>query len=379
MDKLVQESNIITNIKAACRFKDEVDAVNDSGKSPQERLSGIISLVRSKVEWDRSEALVPKAPAEVLRTRSGSNVDINALVGSAARYAGFQVQPVLIRKRTNGALLDFHPAADAFNTFILRFDIDGGDPLYVDAADPAGWFNVLDENYLVQNARVVPLEGVGTWVDLTHLSRNVRSYAVQAKLLPDGTLEGDNSISLMGCPSYNFKSEYREAGKEDVLIENLGKRLVAEVDNFSAEGVRDFSAQSSYAYHFSKSCDHTGETIFVNPFLEQFHTEAAFRAEERRLPVDFPYAENIFYNLVLQLPEGYVVDQYPETRRIQSELPSTATITSSVAGNQLRLSFRFTLDTLISLPENYTPARNYWRELCGMYNQMIVVKKASDE
>ena len=376
VDKLVQQSNIVMNIKAACRFRDEVDALPREGKTPQERLADIISLVRGKVEWDRTEALVPKSAAEVLRARSGTNADINALVGSAARHAGFQVFPVLIRRRTNGALLDFHPDTDAFDTFVLRFDIEGGNPLYIDAADPAGWFNVLDDNYLVEKARVIPLEGVGDWVDLTRLSRNIRSYTVQGAVSPDGTFAGTCSIAMTGCPSYGLKSGFREAGKEDQVIENLEKRIAAEVDGFSAQGVRDFSNQAAEQFRFTKTCDHTPESIFVNPFLEQFHTEAAFRMEERMLPVDFPYPETLIYNLVLQLPEGYVADQVPETRGIQSALPSSAMVTSSVTGNMVRFTFRFTLDALICTPESYRAVRNYWQELCGIYNQMIVIRKS---
>jgi hypothetical protein len=379
VDKLVQESEIVRGIKANCRFKDEVDATKAGGKTPQEQLADIIALVRSKVEWNRNERLVPSAAAEVLRTRSGSNVDINALVGSAARYAGFDVKPVLIRKRTEGALLDFHPDTDAFSTFILRIEIPGSNPLYIDAADPAGWFNVLDDNYLVTKARVVPLDGVGEWEDLSRLSRNVRNYTVQAKLSPDGTLEGDCSIALMGAPSYGFKSEYLEAGKEDDVIESLEKKLSAEVDGFSVEGACEFSSQASVRFHFSKSCDHTAETIFVNPYLEQFHSEAAFRAENRTLPVDFQYPENIFYTLVLQIPEGYTVDQVPETRRLQCDLPSTVIVSSAVDGNIVRITYRFTLDAQICLPEAYPAVRNYWRELCALYNQMIVIKKIADE
>ena len=94
------------------------------------------------------------------------------------------------------------------------------------------------------------------------------------------------------------------------------------------------------------------------------------------LPVDFPYPETLIYNLVLQLPEGYVADQVPETRGIQSALPSSAMVTSSVTGNVVRFTFRFTLDALICTPESYRAVRNYWQELCGIYNQMIVIRKS---
>ena len=120
VDKLVQESSLVQKIKASCKFKDEVDAIKASGKGSQEQLADIITLVRSKVEWDQTERLIPSSTSDPLKTRSGSNADINVLVGSAARYAGFKVCPVLIRTRSQGTLLNFHPDTDAFNTFILQ-------------------------------------------------------------------------------------------------------------------------------------------------------------------------------------------------------------------------------------------------------------------
>ena len=116
--------------------------------------------------------------------------------------------------------------------------------------------------------------------------------------------------------------------------------------------------------------------IYVSPYLEEFHTDALFRAEDRQLPVDFPYPERILYTFQLGIPAGYVVDQLPERKRLASNLPSSVSVIPSVDGSTVQISYRFERNTLIGLPQDYLDIREYWKALCSLYGQMIVLKKA---
>lgn len=376
VDDLVRKSDIMSKMKAACRFKEDVDAAIAGKDSKQDQLAAIITLVRSKVAWDRTVRLVPGGSQDPLRSRSGSNADINALVASAARYAGFEVAPVLLRRRSNGTLIDFHPSEDAFDKFILCFDLGDGKPLYVDAADPDGWFNVLNDDDLVSNARLIPEQGPGLWVDLTALSQNMRSYFVLANLAPDGTMTGDFSVTFSGCPSYEFKNESHRFEREEDAVESLEQKYAMEINDFSLTSVNEYGSQASMHFLFEKQCESSGEMIYVSPYLEEFHTDALFRAEDRELPVDFPYPERILYTFQLGVPAGYVVDQLPERKRLASNLPSSVSVIPSVDGSTVQISYRFERNTLIGLPQDYQDIREYWKALCSLYGQMIVLKKA---
>lgn len=375
VDKQVLDSPIIGQIKANCRFEKEVDQALQGKETPQDKLAAIIALVREKVQWNDSFRLVPAEASKVLRDRSGDSADINALVASAARYAGFDVAPVLLRCRSNGLLMNMLPDTDAFDKMILRFELSDGTALYVDAADPDGWFNLLRDNDLVTQARVVPIKGPGYWVDLSNLSRNITQYTVSAELTPDGVMKGTAKAAYGGIPSYEFKEAVRRLDSEEKVLELLEKETSAEVEDFVSEGLEEYSDHSSMQYSFERNCDVTGETVYVNPFMEHFHSETLFRAEERKLPVDFPYQEQVVYTFRLVLPEGYTVEQLPERRRIASALPSSAVLMAAVQGNAVTLSYRFDLGTLLCTPQDYQDARAYWTALLALGEQMIVVKK----
>lgn len=375
VDKQVLDSPIIGQIKANCRFEKEVDQALQGKETPQDKLAAIIALVREKVQWNDSFRLVPAEASKVLRDRSGDSADINALVASAARYAGFDVAPVLLRCRSNGLLMNMLPDTDAFDKMILRFELSDGTALYVDAADPDGWFNLLRDNDLVTQARVVPIKGPGYWVDLSNLSRNITQYTVSAELTPDGVMKGTAKAAYGGIPSYEFKEAVRRLDSEEKVLELLEKETSAEVEDFVSEGLEEYSDHSSMQYSFERNCDVTGETVYVNPFMEHFHSETLFRAEERKLPVDFPYQEQVVYTFRLVLPEGYTVEQLPERRRIASALPSSAVLMAAEQGNAVTLSYRFDLGTLLCTPQDYQDARAYWTALLALGEQMIVVKK----
>ncbi|MBO7547445.1 MAG: DUF3857 domain-containing protein [Bacteroidales bacterium] len=375
VDKQVLDSPIIGQIKANCRFEKEVDQALQGKETPQDKLAAIIALVRETVQWNDSFRLVPAEASKVLRDRSGDSADINALVASAARYAGFDVAPVLLRCRSNGLLMNMLPDTDAFDKMILRFELSDGTALYVDAADPDGWFNLLRDNDLVTQARVVPIKGPGYWVDLSNLSRNITQYTVSAELTPDGVMKGTAKAAYGGIPSYEFKEAVRRLDSEEKVLELLEKETSAEVEDFVSEGLEEYSDHSSMQYSFERNCDVTGETVYVNPFMEHFHSETLFRAEERKLPVDFPYQEQVVYTFRLVLPEGYTVEQLPERRRIASALPSSAVLMAAEQGNAVTLSYRFDLGTLLCTPQDYQDARAYWTALLALGEQMIVVKK----
>lgn len=97
------------------------------------------------MKWDKNSRLVPDSAKDVLKKGSGSNADINALTASILNSLGYVAEPVLVRSRGNGILLDFHITMNAFNTFILRIrNADGSKSWFLDAAREEGGLNILN-------------------------------------------------------------------------------------------------------------------------------------------------------------------------------------------------------------------------------------------
>ena len=376
--KAVNDSHIAKRIKADCKFKDELGPIMAKEESNKNKLADVVQLVRSKVSWNDISDLIPDKAADILKTGSGSNADINALFGSACRSAGFKVSPVLVRKRSSGNILDFRPYLAAFSTFIINVKCDNGEEFFIDAADPSGFPNILNDDYLITKGFQVDLDTEGSfeWKDLTGLTRSMTSYNVMATISEDGTLTGDLSSTMMGESSYDFKKSYRKYDKMEDFIENVESTMSAEIDGFNLTDVDKYSQSVKMNLKFEKECEGGSDLIMINPFLIPFHSEKTFREETRELPVDFEYPESIVYSFKLTVPDGYVVDQIPSPVKYVSDLPSQLFSKTVTDGKTVSVMYKFDNQAYIVLPKAYQDLRQYWGDICSIYKQMIILKKA---
>lgn len=370
----VTDSEIYKRMNAACRFKEDIDAIKSEGA---DRVADIIRLIQSKVQWNKEIDLIPDKAADILKTHSGTSSDINALAGSAFKYAGYDVVPVLIRRRTDGTLMRHRPSLRSFSTFILKIADKDGSVYFVDASDPSGYINVMNDDFLIDSGFAVSHDKSFEWVDITGLCKSSCAYLVSAVINPDGSLAGTFSCSNSNISSLDFKDDYRSYDKEESFIEEVEQSMDIEIEDFQTGGIQDYSKSSSMKFNFTKAAgESTPDVIFVNPFLLKFHSESLFREEERKLPIDFSYPETISYTARFEIPEGYVVDQLPNSVKYVSDIPSVLQMRCGFDGRTVMLTYTCTNKALIVLPEQYKDFRQFWADICAVYKQMIVLKKA---
>lgn len=372
----VWESPICQVIKSRTKFKDEVDKICAEKTDDIERLSAIIAMVKSNVVWNEKITLVPGNQAAILKDHSGDSADINALAGSAIASAGYKVSPVLIRRRSSGTVMSNRPMLSAFNTFILHVVTPAGKDIYVDAADPSGYFNVLPEEYLVHSGFEVTGEARFKWVELDRLTPNTTSYLVNAEVSQDGTVSGHLAGKYVNSSSYDFKDTFRGSDNEEELYEKIEKFIPVDISNMTVTDFDEFGGDSSLEFDFETECETAGDMIIVNPFLFSLISDSAFRKEVRKYPVDFPYPESTRYVFSIRIPEGYTVAQLPANCIYKSTLPSIMTFRALNDGVFVRVQFQFDNKANIALPEDYAEVRKYWTDACAVFNERIIFKKA---
>lgn len=372
----VCESPICIVMNARSRFKDEVESICAGKTDDLEKLSAILDMVRSNVIWNEKITLVPDNQANVIKAHSGGSADVNAIAGSAFAAAGFKVSPVLVRLRSRGTLMTNRPMLSAFNTFILHVVTSDGKDLFVDAADPSGYFNVLPENYLVHSAFDVKGEASFEWVNLDNLSTNTTYYMVNAEVSDEGTVSGHLGGKYINVSSYDFKDTFRDYDNEDDLYEQMEKFIPVDISNMTVTGFDDFGDSSTLDLDFEAECETAGDMLIVNPFLFKILSDAAFTKEVRTFPVDFSYPEITRYVYTLKIPEGYAVAQLPKNCVYKSSLPSTMSFRVLTDGSTVRVQFQFDNKAMIALPDDYSEVRKYWTDVCAVFNERIIFKKA---
>lgn len=374
--KAVADSPIFGNLKSPCQFKSEIDPIrNSSDESSIWKIEKIVGLVQSKIQWNENIRLVPSASSESLKGRSGSNADMNAVAGSALRYAGFNVNPVLIRMRSSGVLRKYYPNLQSFDTFILMITDAEGKRYFVDAADRCAFVNVLDDEYLVDSGFLVNPDQTFEWVDLTNVCPQSSSYKVDAVLEENGTLAGTIIINYIGLASLEAKSSLRKFEDEEKMIGFFENAIGTEISDFQISGLNDYSPSLRVSFRFEQSNNVAADQIILNPFMVKLHSENSFKSEKRVIPVEFDHPETISYNYRLSIPEGYSVIQKPESVKYVAGFPSSVVVKCVAGGNGLNLIYKYDNKSLFVPSEAYQDLRKYWADVCALYKQIVIIKK----
>ena len=374
VDKAISESDIFRVCKGKFRDAKELEAALTGVEGDEARIAAVRNYVVGKVKWDEESQLVPDDAREILKRGSGSDADINALTASALNTLGYTAEPVMIRRRTSGMLIDHHISLRSFDTFILRVTAPGGQgPWYLDAARDEGYLNVLNPLFLVEKARVIPFNGSGEWVDLTNLTRSHVSELVKMRMEPDGTLTGSAQIVANQEDSYLVKAHYTSFDTEDAFLEDIESDEHIEITAFEIK--KEYGPTAEISYSFEKE-NEAGSLLYIQPVLSSFHSSSDFRKEERKLPVDFPYPESITYSFSLEIPEGYVVEELPEKVGLTfPSLEGRIQFATQQVGNIVSVLYRASLGKMLVLPEEYADLRLFWETAIGVEKSTIVLKK----
>lgn len=374
VDKAISESDIFRVCKGKFRDAKELEAALTGVEGDEARIAAVRNYVVGKVKWDEESQLVPDDAREILKRGSGSDADINALTASALNTLGYTAEPVMIRRRTSGMLIDHHISLRSFDTFILRVTAPGGQgPWYLDAARDEGYLNVLNPLFLVEKARVIPFNGSGEWVDLTNLTRSHVSELVKMRMEPDGTLTGSAQIVANQEDSYLVKAHYNSFDTEDAFLEDIESDEHFEITAFEIK--KEYGPTAEISYSFEKE-NEAGSLLYIQPVLSSFHSSSDFRKEERKLPVDFPYPESITYSFSLEIPEGYVVEELPEKVGLTfPSLEGRIQFATQQVGNIVSVLYRASLGKMLVLPEEYADLRLFWETAIGVEKSTIVLKK----
>lgn len=374
VDKAISESDIFRVCKSKFREAKELEAALEGMEGDEARITAVRNYVVDRVKWDKKSHLVPDGAREILKQGSGSDVDINALTASALNTVGYTAEPVMIKRRTSGMLIDIHISLRSFDTFILRVTApDGSRSWFLDAARDEGYLNVLNPLFLVEKARVIPFNGPGEWVDLSKLTRPRVAEMVQMRMEPDGTLSGNVQIAASNEDSYVIKAHYNDFDTEDAYLEDIESDEHIEITSFDIK--KEYGPTVEINYEFEKE-NVAGDLLYIQPILSQFHSPTAFQKEERKLPVDFPHTESLTYSLMFKIPAGYVVEELPE--RTIKNFPSIGgriQLMAQLIGDSVSVVYRTSLDKMLILPEEYPDLRLFWETAVGVEKSTLVLKK----
>ncbi|MBO6169248.1 MAG: DUF3857 domain-containing protein [Bacteroidales bacterium] len=375
VDEMLRDERCVKEFYAKSHFSEDAARIASSGLSEAEQVVAIRNAVAEKVRWNKRQNIFPSS-AKAIKEQEGSSADINALTGAALNEMGFKADPVFLMTRDRGLLMSHHVSMDAYNVVILKVTAPSGTAWIFDASDKSGYLNVLPTYYLVERARVIPKGEKGYWADLSKLCRNQLIDNAIIEVTADGSIKGSRTERGFNNWAATMKKAYSHYDDAEKFAEKIENEDGVEIDDIAFQGDKDWTPDATLTYSFSGHANAAGDIIYLKPFLSKYHDESDFRSEERKIPVEFAYPEIINYSALVTIPEGFTVESMP--RPVSIKCPSSSSQVMAQCnydgGRTVTMNFRFTNNGRLVTPDHYNELRDFWAELCNIYNFTVVLK-----
>ncbi len=313
-DELKRDQKFGAQLRRGKDIADEIEKLIEPNSNELAKAKKVFDFIRSWYRWNGvygkySEFGIRKA----FDTKTGNVGDINLSLIAALRFAGLDVNPVVLSTRANGVVTNLHPVLSDFNYVVAKFDYEG-ETYLLDATDDFMPFGLLPERCLNGKGRVLENKN-SYWIDVVPKDKWKSLSLMNLKLKDDGILQGTIHNVYSGYAAAAQRKTIFEFASEEEYFKNLDSKWPhIELKESALENFEDVEKPVTekidveIAGHGASSA----QTIFFNPFLMQKWKENPFKSSDRQYPVDFAYPLEWAFSVQLELPENMRLEELPD-------------------------------------------------------------------
>lgn len=344
-------------------------------KNDTDKADVILKYVQKNFTWNKDRGIYTEdGIKKLIETKTGNAAEINLLLVMMLREAGLKADPLIISTVENGLINLASPNVSNMNFVLVAIETKDGFHIYdatakqssIDELPPRDWnqFGIL-----LSKDKVKQIQMVNAKPSFTYLT-------AEARINEDGSISGmytdkdTGSFAMFAKESYDENAEkYKKQYKENYAID------FTEIDSKVLE---NGEFESKMKFSSDNLIDKIGKKMIINPMLFLNKNSNEFdQTEARKYPIDFlsPYTK--IKKIILEIPEGYTIDEMPKNKRIVTE---DKEIEYSYAVEQKGNKLEVTSTTKIASPDypkEYYPAfKKIWETASKNENQVIsLIKK----
>ncbi|HKB43797.1 MAG TPA: DUF3858 domain-containing protein, partial [Chitinophagaceae bacterium] len=130
------------------------------------------------------------------------------------------------------------------------------------------------------------------------------------------------------------------------------------------------------AYNF-KLNQEKEDIMYINPMFGEGYKKNPFKSAERFYPVEMPYTMDETYIFNMIIPEGYVLDELPQSIiiKLNEEGDGRFEYRISEAEGTISMRSRIELKRTYYAPDEYEMLREFFDLIVKKHNEQIVLKK----
>ncbi len=373
---LINDADFGGQIKSANFAKDDIANLTKDKKDEKEKTIALYNYVQHNIKWDNIKSYMPsKSIRKTFIDKTGNSAEVNLLLVAMLNEAGIEANPIILSTRENGIISPVHASLSDCNYIIAAAIIDGKTVL-LDATEPNMTPGYIPFRCLNGSGRMLKKDNT-TEIELTNPKPN--STTIINAELKDGKISGKMVSYVNGLNAFDFRERVKDAGGEKEYFEKLrNKSDEFQITDYTYTNLDNpnLPLEKKYDVTLNKDDDSEAELVYINPVLVNQTTNNPFTSPKRDYPVDFGSLVSESYQLNLIIPDGYEVEELPQSKSIGLEGNSGSFIYKiGKTDNIISCSTRFSLNKSLFLPAEYEMLKEFYNILVSKEAEQIVLKK----
>jgi len=354
-----------------------IDLTNVS--SAREKAKRIFEYVRDNYTCDhsRDELWLTQTLKKTYNSKSGKVSDINLLLTSLFRSAGFEADPVILSTKDYGRAFQSYPFLFDYNYVVSRIRV-GDEFILADASIPYLGFGHLGEDAYNGNAHVIRKTA-----RLNSIAINLIADSLKETSMTSVVLGNDDKKQLSGTyksnEGYYGSMRLRESLHKSSIEEyfkTIKKTYPSEIQisDPSVDDIKNMEVLPTLNYKLSFVPE--GSIMYFNPMLNEGVKENPFKAATREYPVEMPYKIDETYSLIMQIPTGYKAEEMPKSVRVKlNDDDGYFEYTAESDGSTIIIKSRIVLAKATFESDDYETLREFYNAIVKKHAEQIIFKK----
>ena len=377
-DDLIQDADFGKQLDNTGHLKDQIERISSVSSDPKTQMILAYEHIKNSIVWNNRYAVYPTESIRKAYTDGkGTTADINLNLIALLQGLNIDANPVLVSTRRNGKLKPGQVILTQFNHVVAGVTIDG-ESYVLDAIDHYCPAYILPPNTLNEKGMMVGKAGY-KWIDLYSELPSMQVTFLNFTINDELEFTGNYKQTQENFAALAKRKEIKSLTNPEAYTEEMEKSIEGlEVENLVIENLDsiykplDINADVVLRDRITEG----GDLLYFNPVLFSRLEENPFKNESRDFPVDFNYPIEMKFSALIQLPEGYQVEEMPESMSISlRDNGGKFQYGLKLNGNQLVVSYTYEINQTIFPSINYLEIKKFFEMMVSKQAEQVVLKR----
>lgn len=363
-------------LKKQSYFKDQIEALLAQTSNDYEKVAALFQFVKNNVKWNgRYSKYAENGVRKALKEKTGNVADINLMLTSMLRYAGLDANPVLLSSKGNG--IPLFPTSTGFDYVVSSVTFSDGKYMVLDATEFYSMPNFLPTRASNWKGRLIKKNGTSKWVSLQSGKPAIEDNTIMISFDEDFIAKGKIRTKFDNLNALRYRSGYNHV-KEESLITNYEEENKIEIEEFKVDNTLNISKPiiRTIAFECEDLVEQIGDKLYIEPLLFLTQRENPLKLNERKFPIEFDASWKDSFNIIINIPEGYKIEDIPKPVAIA--LPDNMgyfKFKTNQMGNKMKTNCTIEFKQA-TIPAQYYPyLKEFYSQVIKKESEKIVLRK----